>query len=91
MEWRIYADFNTMARDREAQVWYARRVLIDPSHYPRHDLQEGTVVILYDETLEVRAVLEYDQEQGRWRARPDRITQRDLTCPSTPPRVACLG
>lgn len=70
---RVYVDFNTMAQDEEARVWIPTSV--------RPDLMDlmapGRVVVLFDETLEVQAVVER-VAADEWWARPDRRTYRAL-------------
>ncbi len=71
---RIYVDFNTMMTDK------GERVLIN-THVHKDllsCLRAGVPPILHDETLEVMAVVDYDADEGRWWARPDWSTSRDL-------------
>jgi hypothetical protein len=39
-------------------------------------------VILFDETMEVQALLEFDEADQRWWGTPDWSTSRDLPAPS---------
>ena len=74
---RVYVDFNTMAKDRERRIYintYLHEELVDT-------LRPGLPVILYDETLEVEAVAEFDEEYREWVGRPDWSTAHDLPYP----------
>jgi hypothetical protein len=70
---RIYVDFNTALQDDEARVWLPTNV--------RPDLLEilttGQRVILYDEEIQVDAVVE-QVAPGDWWARPEPGTYREL-------------
>jgi hypothetical protein len=71
---RISVDFNTMNQD----IWRDEpRVRIN-GHWERPDLQNGQIIVVYDEVFEVEAVLEYDPEHDTWWARPDWSTRHDL-------------
>jgi hypothetical protein len=74
---RVFVDFNTMNQDLWSDV---RRVIIHWSEVKPH-FQAGMEVILTDKTLEVKAVLEFDDEFNHWLARPDWSTAVDLPCP----------
>ncbi|MGI8727908.1 MAG: hypothetical protein ACR2K6_09570 [Solirubrobacterales bacterium] len=72
---RISVDFNTMMMDPEARVLLPTHMV--PKILPA--LRPGLRVSLYDETLEVEAVVEQDDRyRDRWWARPDVSTYRDL-------------
>lgn len=77
---RIPVDFNTMAVDEQ------ERVLINVVFNEKivNDLKPGLRVVLYDETLEVAATVEYDVDDRRWWATPDWSTSRDLPYSQTP-------
>ncbi len=77
----VYIDFNTMMADEEA------RVIIGSEDSPqdRRDLfaslLEGVRVTIYDEELEVEAVVEVVQSswgEKFWLGKPDWSTRRDL-------------
>lgn len=73
----LYVDFNTMMKDERERVWInplANQGLVD-------DLSPGLLVILCDETLEVKASLEFDEQRQDWWGKPDWLTQRDLPYP----------
>ena len=74
---RIYVDFNTMNQD----LWSRERRVRIPESAAKLELRDGMRVIIYDETLEVEATLEYDREHNIWWARPDWPTRRDLSRP----------
>ncbi len=74
---RVYVDFNTMAKDRERRVYINTRVQQDLTSL----LRPGLPVILYDETLEVEAIVEFDEQYKEWVGRPDWSTRRDLPYP----------
>jgi hypothetical protein len=71
---RIAVDFNTMMMDPEERV--SLNTDIAPELVPR--LSSGQAVLLYDETLEVEAIIECDSQPQRWMARPSWATSRDL-------------
>jgi hypothetical protein len=77
MTLRVYVDFNTMATDDE------ERVFINTVVYPElaDQLRPGLPIVLADETLEVKAVAEFDSDHQRWFGRPDWSTSRDLPSP----------
>jgi hypothetical protein len=77
MSERIYVDFNIMACDLGCDF---ERVIV-PQAEKLSGLQPGQRVGVYDETLEVEAVLEYDEEHAVWWARPIWATSRDLPYP----------
>ena len=78
---RIYVDFNSMTMDER------ERVLINTIAQPElaSTLRPGLAAVLYDETLEVEAVVEFDKEDQRWWAEPRWSTSRDLPCPESSP------
>lgn len=71
---RIAVDFNTATMEPEERV--VLPAALDDAL--RSVLQSGLPVILYDETLEVEAVVELAEPSRRWLARPDWATSRDL-------------
>jgi hypothetical protein len=71
---RIYVDFNTEAMDAKRRVDVNTDV--QPELLPR--LKAGADVVIYDETLEVRGRLEFDEKGKRWLVAPDWSTKRDL-------------
>ena len=75
---RLYVDFNTMAMDPKA------RVSINPHMQPvlTQELHPGLVVTLYDEEMEVEAVVEFDEHDRIWFGQPHWSTRRDLSLPS---------
>jgi hypothetical protein len=74
---RVGVDFNTMNQD----IWSAeRRVRIHEREVKPH-WQSGMRVLLSDDTVEVEATLEFDEDHGVWWARPDWSTRRDLPYP----------
>jgi hypothetical protein len=68
---RIYVDFNTMMQDQQERVRIHQR-RVQPC------FRIGMHVIIHDETLEVDALLEFDETRRIWWARPDWSTSRDL-------------
>ena len=81
---RIYVDFNTMAQDD------AERVRINPrgNGALAPSFRPGLAVVLYDEGLEVEAILEYDAPSGSWWGRPDWSTSLDLLEPASDRRYS---
>ena len=75
---RLYVDFNTMAIDPR------ERVYINPHTQPvlMKELHPGLVVTLYDEEMEVEAVVEFDEHDKVWLGQPHWSTRRDLSLPS---------
>lgn len=74
---RIYVDFNTMNQD----IWSKdRRIRIHESQVTPQ-FTEGMFVVAYDETLQVQAKLEHDEQHAVWWARPDWSTRQDLPYP----------
>lgn len=78
MAMRLYVDFNTMTIDAK------ERVYINPRMQPAlaKDLRPGLVVTLYDEEMEVEAIVEFDEYADAWLGRPNWSTRRDLPLPS---------
>jgi hypothetical protein len=74
---RLYVDFNTMAMDPKA------RVSINPHMQPvlTQELHPGLVVTLYDEEMEVEAVVEFDEHDHTWLGQPNWSMRRDLPLP----------
>ena len=68
---RIYVDFNTMMTDPK------RRVYIGSMDSDQNDrdlltfLVPGTIVVLYDEEMQVRATSEFDRFARVWLGVPD--------------------
>jgi hypothetical protein len=75
---RLYVDFNTMAMDPK------ERVYINPNTHSAlaQKLHPGLVVTLYDEEMEVEAVVEFDEHDHAWLGQPNWSTRRDLPLPS---------
>ena len=78
MAMRIYVDFNTIATDPK------ERVYINTHMQPAlaQDLRPGLVVALYDEAMEVKALVEFDEQDQVWLGQPNWSTRRDLALPS---------
>ena len=72
---RLYVDFNTMAMDSK------ERVYINPHTQPglMQELRPGLVVTLYDEEMEVEAVVEFDEHDRAWLGQPHWSTRRGLS------------
>ena len=70
---RLYVDFNTMATDPK------ERVYINTQLQPAlaQDLRPGLVVTLYDEEMEVDALVEFDEQDQVWLGQPHWSTRRD--------------
>jgi hypothetical protein len=63
---RLYVDFNTMALDPKERVYinpHTQSVLTQ-------ELHTGLVVMLYDEEMEVEAVVEFDEHDRVWLGQP---------------------
>jgi hypothetical protein len=71
---RVYVDFNTMQSDEK------ERVFINTAVTPglAETLTAGASVTLYDECLEVGAVLEFEPAQKLWFGVPEWSTKKDL-------------
>lgn len=78
---RIYVDFNTMMTDERERVLITTIARADLASTPR----PGLVTLLYDETLEVEAVVEFDEDDHLWWSEPRWSTIRDLPCPESSP------
>lgn len=72
---RIYVDFNTMTTDPKERVYINTHMQPDRAK----DLRSGLVVTLYDEEMEVEAVVEFDEKDQTWLGQPDWSTRRDLS------------
>ena len=70
---RIYVDFNTAMQDDEGRVWLPTSVRPDLPAI----LTSGRRVVLYDEEIQVDAVVE-EVTPGEWWARPEPGTYREL-------------
>ena len=75
---RLYVDFNTMTTDPK------ERVYINPHTHSAlaYKLHSGLVVTLYDEEMEVDAMVECDEHEQAWLGHPDWSTRRELPLPS---------
>ena len=71
---RLYVDFNTMTTDPRERVYINTQ--IQPAL--AKDLRPGLVVTLYDEEMEVDALVEFDEQDQVWLAQPHWWTRRDL-------------
>ncbi len=87
MKPRIYVDFNTMMMDEEDRVYIAReaREAREGSEKNAQNLLKslcpGALVVLFDEEMEVEAVVdvvEFGTDHKVWMGRPDWSTRRDL-------------
>ncbi len=72
---RIYVDFNTMEEDDRVFIAGIGR------QSPRdvelvNVLRDGEHVLLYDEDMEIEAIVEFDVEHSRWMGVPDWATLR---------------
>lgn len=74
MGMRIYADFNTMTADPKERVYINTQM--QPSL--AKDFHPGLVVTLYDEEMEVEAIVEFDDHNHVWLGQPNWSTRRDL-------------
>ncbi len=74
MDARISVDFNTITTDLK------ERVYINTGIHPAlvQTLRPGLSVMLYDEEMEVAAVVEFDEHDQVWLGQPDWSTRRDL-------------
>ena len=79
MPMRVSVDFNTMMVDPEERVSINTGIHQDLLEH----LRPGLLVLLCDETLEVEAIAEFDEEHRRWLARPNWSTSRDLPYPES--------
>ena len=84
MTMRIYVDFNSMAMDEQGRVQIGRVGRENAKPKDGHLLellQPGMPVTLYDEELEVDAIVElveFRDDYQAWVGTPDWSTQRDL-------------
>ena len=78
MAMRIYVDFNTMTTDPKERVYINTHMQPDLAK----DLCSGLVVTLYDEEMEVEALVEFDEKDHVWLGQPNWSTRRDLPFPS---------
>ena len=76
---RIYVDFNTMTTDPKERVYINTQMQPDLAK----DLCSGQVVTLYDEEMEVEAIVEFDEKDHVWLGQPNWSTRRDLPFPSS--------
>lgn len=79
MKMRIYVDFNTMTTDPKERVYINTHMQPDLAK----DLYPGLVVALYDEEMEVEALVEFDEQDQVWLGQPNWSTRRDLALPSS--------
>jgi hypothetical protein len=77
MTLRIYVDFNTMTADARERAYINTGIQGNLAG----SLRSGMVVVLADETLEVEAVIEYDEGDQTWWGEPIWSTSRDLAHP----------
>jgi hypothetical protein len=70
---RLYVDFNTMTTDPKERVYINTQ--IQPAVVK--DLRPGLVVTLYDEEMEVDALVEFDVQDRVWLGQPYWSTRRD--------------
>jgi hypothetical protein len=78
---RIYVDFNTMMMDKEERVYIGNEDSQQDSQTLLGSVEAGMLVTLYDEELEVDAIVDVVQsEKGQriWLGKPDWSTRRDL-------------
>jgi len=75
---RLYVDFNTMAMDPK------ERVYINPHTQSAlaQKLHPGLAVTLYDEEMEVEAIVEFNEHDHAWLGQPNWSTRRDLPLPN---------
>ena len=75
---RLYVDFNTMAMDPK------ERVYINPHTQAAlaQEIHPGLAVTLYDEEMEVEAIVEFDEHDHAWLGQPNWSTRRDLPLPN---------
>lgn len=74
METRIYVDFNTTTTDSKERVYINTQIQPDLAK----DFHLGLVVTLYDEEMEVEAIVEFDEHGHVWLGKPNWSTRRDL-------------
>ena len=73
MVMRLYVDFNTMTTDPKDRVYINTQ--LQPAL--AQDLRPGLVVTLYDEEMEVDALVEFDEQDQVWLGQPHWSTRRD--------------
>jgi len=77
---RVYVDFNTKNMDHRERVYVA-----GPEHPELLDvLKEGERVVLYDEEMEMEAVLEYEPSSGKFLGVVDLSTLKDFPTDTEP-------
>ncbi len=74
MTMRIYVDFNTMTTDPKERVYINTQMQPDLAK----DLRSGLVIMLYDEEMEVEAIVEFDEKDRVWLGQPNWSTRRAL-------------
>jgi hypothetical protein len=74
MQMRIYVDFNTTTTDSKERVYINTQV--QPAL--EKDLYPGLTVTLYDEEMEVEAIVGFDEQDRVWLGQPNWSTRRDL-------------
>lgn len=84
---RVYVDFNSAMRDPEDRVLIAH--VGRPKKRAIPDLTPGETILIYDEEMEVQAIVAFDQQHQAWLAVPDWETVVDYPTPSV--RSAQLG
>jgi hypothetical protein len=79
MDMRLYVDFNTISTDHKDRVY------INTHLHPAlvQTFRPGVRVTLYDEAMEVQALVEFDEHDQIWLGQPDWSTRRDLPLPSS--------
>ena len=81
MKPRISVDFNTMMMDEEDRVYIGREGSNQDNQALLKSLCPGSLVILYDEEMEVEAIVdivEFSADHKAWMGRPNWSTRRDL-------------
>jgi hypothetical protein len=76
---RIAVDFNTMSMDTKRRVRIGREGSEKNQELLRA-LHPGLSVVLYEDEMQVRAIIEYDAKRKIWFGRPDWST-RELLYP----------
>jgi hypothetical protein len=79
MGMRIYVDFNTIATDPKERVYLNTRM----SPTLAQALRPGLLVTLYDEEMEVEALVEFDAQDQVWLGQPHWSTRRELPLPGS--------
>jgi len=77
MNMRLYVDFNTISTDPKDRIY------INTHLHPAlgQTLRPGLRVTLYDQEMEVHALVGFDEHDQVWLGRPDWSTRRDLSLP----------